>query len=635
MSYEFTEHPQEYLDALARCGAEAVFLAPGRTFDAERISGHFQKLPDIVRMLKERGYYVGCWIQSFGFGNPVPPGEEELAGFRRITDLKGAVCGDAFCPTDQKYTQFMAEQVKLAAGSGADFVLLDDDLCLNIRPGIGCACEEHLRLFGERLGRKVERGELRRLLYSGAPSRERRVWLDLMGETLRDFCRAMRRAADEVNPSVRMGFCAGYTSWDMEGADALDLTYILAGKNRPFLRLSGAPYWAEMRRFPGQNMAHIVEFTRMQAKWCRDADVDFFTENDSYPRPAYRVAAAYGETFDFCMRAAGEEHGLKYMLDYISRPAYETSYIDAHLKNRGLREAASEAAKGLVISGVYVHEEMRRLAEMDLPEDAGDGCIMSAPSFSFSAQLLSGLGIPTAYENRGQVAAAFGHAGSTVPVKGQKGYILDYAAALELEKRGVDTGLISGDKAPIPQIEYFFKANDKVQLDWLDTAQDSCFCRAALREGAKVESVFRRGRDEFPASYTYRNAEGMRFLVFLFRGDTVQYGGSLCRSYYRQAQVAEFCRSAGSPVPAYMPKKPGCWALCREGRGELAVFLCNFSLDGLWGAEMALAEAWDTVECVGCEASLSGHTATVRELPPYGFAVLRFKRAATTKEAEA
>lgn len=46
--------------------------------------------------------------------------------------------------------------------------------------------------------------------------------------------------------------------------DALTLTKVLAGKNKPFMRLTGAPYWAENRRFPGQQMAQIIEFIRMQ-----------------------------------------------------------------------------------------------------------------------------------------------------------------------------------------------------------------------------------------------------------------------------------------------------------------------------------------------------------------------------------
>jgi hypothetical protein len=38
--------------------------------------------------------------------------------------------------------------------------MLDDDLCLSVRPGLGCACDNHLSEFSRRMGRSITLEEL-------------------------------------------------------------------------------------------------------------------------------------------------------------------------------------------------------------------------------------------------------------------------------------------------------------------------------------------------------------------------------------------------------------------------------------------------------------------------------------------
>lgn len=623
MNDAFTRCRGEYIEALKTSDAKMVFLCLRRSFDPQTLMDDFRDMAQNILFLEEQGFIAGCWLQSFGFGNPVTYGEEKFARFTKITGVDGAVCGDAFCPLDADFTAFEEDLVQQAALAGAKIIMLDDDLCLNIRPGIGCACDRHLSLFEKRVGHPVSRDQLRDCIYSAKPGPERRAWLDLMGETLADFCAKMRQAVDEINPTIRLGLCAGYTSWDMEGIDAISLSRILAGNTRPFLRLSGAPYWAEMRRFPGQSMAHIIEFTRMQQAWCEEADIDYFSENDSFPRPRYRIPAAYLETFDFCMTAAGCDRQLKYLLDYFSRPEYEQGYLRAHLRNRKTIRAVGEAFDDLMAVGIYVHEDMRKLSKMTLPEGASDKQIMRAASFSAAADLLSGLGIPTTYD-RGEnaVTATFGDGGRTVPLE-SRGYILDCTAALAMEARGVDTGLHFAERLEFaPAYEFFIAENDRVELNWLDITENSEFYRAALKDGAKVQSMFKGNGSDCPASYVYVNASGVAFLVLLFRADTVLAGGSLMRSYYRQAQLFDAIASMGAPSPVELRNVPGCYVLCRGGNGRLGVALCNFSLDWIERPQMALTQAWTKAEFICGSGELSEGKLTLNSIPPYGFAAV-------------
>jgi hypothetical protein len=539
----------------------------------------------------------------------------------------GLVGGDAFCPTDPHFRAYLTDLVCRSARAGAKIIMLDDDLCLNVRPGIGCACDRHLALYRERIGKPVLREELKKQIYSGPANQYRQAWLSLMKETLIDFCRSLRQALDQIDPSVRMGFCAGYTSWDMEGADAISLTRILAGGTRPFLRLSGAPYWAETRRFPGQTMPHIVEFARMQQTWCEDADIDFFTENDAYPRPRYRVPSAYLETFDFCMSASGCPHQIKYMLDYHSAPDYETGYLRNHRKNRQIIETTAVVANRLAPAGIYVHEPMRKLSQLTLPDHASDDFLMRYSSFSAAASLLGGLGIPTSYRNGHGIAAAFGESGRSVPLHGQKGYLLDAVSALLLQERGVDTGILSAVPTDVrPSFEFFPDFGDRAEISWLDTTEESVFYTASLDPRAGIQSVFRYESGEFHASYFYVNGNGTPFFVLLFDAGSLLGGGSLFRSYYRQRQLTDAAKRMGEPLPAILEREPGAYLICRQGEDQLSVSLCNFCLDPIDEPQIFLEETWTRAEAVGCRALLNSRILTLSDLPPYAFASILLLR---------
>ncbi len=621
MADDLVRYWDTYKEQIAQAGAGLVWVCPRRYFWPQAWQQQLEYVPRALALLRQAGLEAGVWLQSFGFGPLLPACDEPYATYQRITNIDGGVCGDAFCPTDAAYTEWMAMQVRSYAQAGAKRIMLDDDLCLNIRPGLGCACPNHLAAFEKLLGRQVRREELRSLLYEGKSSAARKLWYQCQGDSLRDFCRAMRAAVDGVDPGIQLGFCAGYTSWDLEGVDALELSHILAGQNRPFLRLTGAPYWVYTRRFAGQTLGHIAEFTRMQLAWCRDSGVDVFYENDSYPRPAYKVPSALLQAFDFCLAADGCADQLKYLFDYTAKPTHETGYLRAHLRDRDAIAATHAAMGSLPAAGVYVHEDMHKFADMTLPAKSNDYQIMRT-AFSFAADLLSGVGIPVKYKDDGGVTAAFGHAGRTVPL-GQRAYILDAVAALELQSRGVDVGLYAMEKAPQPEFEYYRAAEDKVHLEGEDVLSCAAeFYRADLAPSARVETLFAADGNEYPASYSYVAADGTRFLVFLFRADTVAYGGSLARSYYRQQQLTAFLADAGQPTPAVLRCAPEHWLLCKQTEDTLAIALCNLSLDQIDAPVLELAEEWKTAEFIGTAGALAGDKLQLDTLPAYRFAAV-------------
>lgn len=608
MSERFEKHKDAYLASFREIGSVSPVLCIERTFDTEKLTRYLSILERNICILKENGYEPMVWAQAFGFGIPLDKEEAEKAEkFTRITDLDGVTLGDAMCPLDEGFMTYYRNLIQGAVKAGAKRIMLDDDLCLSVRPGLGCSCDKHLKMLAAKMNRPIDRATLKRELFRGEKSELRSAWLQAMGDTLIGFCKAVRGFADEINPDIEMGFCAGYTSWDIEGADALTVTKVLAGKNAPFMRLTGAPYWAELRRFDGQGMAQIVEFTRMQRSWCEGKGVEIFTENDSYPRPRYRVPAAVLETFDFMMAADSEIGQLKYLYEYYSSPEYETGYVYNHLRNRENRNRVQKIMGSMPSKGIYVHGKMRKVESMQFPDVAPNAYETMMTAFSHAADMLSSACIPITYEKHAGVAAAFGDSGRTVDIENHAGYIIDYPAALLLKKRGVDTGVTGGEFTSVPFTEKFPESDDEVLLDGCIRAsgyeKNNVFVNALISEKAQIESVFPVNGKEIPASIRYENAQGQKFLVFLFDAGALKPNSGLSCSYYRQKQILDACEWMNDPVKAKIRKHPSMYMIVKEDDQKRAVALANFSLDPAYDVKIETDTRDSMVEFIG----VSGH----------------------------
>ena len=171
------------------------------------------------------------------------------------------------------------------------------------------------------------------------------------GESLELLAKEIRQAVDKVAPDCPVATCSAYSSWDLDGTDPLKLTEILAGKNKKYLRLHGAPYWTPMTNRP---LEGVCEIARMFASFSRDKDIEIFSEGDTL-RPRFRCPSSYLEIFDAAQRADGAHDGiLKYMIGYDSTPLYETGYVDRHVKNLPRYERIGELFEKGANSGVRV-----------------------------------------------------------------------------------------------------------------------------------------------------------------------------------------------------------------------------------------------------------------------------------------
>ena len=286
-----------YLSELKRLDVDRVFIAFEReSFFAEGVERekYFSLLKTNVNFFQNNGYKVGVWFNAFGFGAPL--GEKESETAKKYTPIRSVTAkqnqtNDAFCPEDSVFLNDYLRWVKEIATVKSDLLMLDDDLCLSVRPGIGCFCDKHLKLIEEELGEKVDVDGLYDKLFVGGANKIRKAWLKVVKGTMIKFASSVREAVNEVDFTIRVGFCAGFTSWDIEGIDALELAKVLAGNTKPFLRFTGAPYWAinGLNRFNGMPLSAIIEEARGQEYHSRNSGVETFIESDSYPRPRYIV----------------------------------------------------------------------------------------------------------------------------------------------------------------------------------------------------------------------------------------------------------------------------------------------------------------------------------------------------------
>ena len=612
-----TFSPESVLRDLQAAGADRVLLAiPPLNTDAAVMEDVYKKLDGAIRFFKAHGMECGVWFWAFC-----------VDGKCDFTPMSGFI-GDSLhekCPLDPAFLDFAKENIKRVALMQPDLILFDDDLRTgNLDSGFGCLCRYHRRKMAERLdgedvvGDSPDRAALLQKLFGGKPNKYRTAFLRSVGDSVKDFCTQMRAAVDTVNPAIRLGACSCMSVWDLDGVDSYTLARLLAGSNKPFMRLIGAPYWGAQRAFGGVRIAEVVELERMERSWqndvCAETDVEVWAEGDAYPRPRYITPAAFMEIFDTALRASGGFAGnQKYMIDYTSSATYERGYLSRHNANRALYKAIDRFFDGKTAEGIRVYEALHKIDRADYTGRPMSVAYIQDQFFSRAARFLSGAAVPTTYAGTDSAGIVFGENARSLDLAAlAKPLVLDLDAARILTERGVDVGLVRCGEPFVAQYEHFFDGNEYVALYGatgsavLTLAGDAC-----------VLSEFCAGTQTCPASYSYRNADGASFLVYNFRADAAHE--SLWRNYCRPKQLAVWLADVGSPLPAFVPDCPDLYVLCKEDARGLAVGLWNCTADAVDDAVMQLAKTYASAEFAGLNGTLCGNTLRIGQIPAYGF----------------
>lgn len=434
-----------------RAGADSIQIERCDFYlDGEARAKALEKLADEIRFFEDEGFPVALWITSLGYGRMTDPDFlRRFPNYQPLVSPEGATA--AVCSTDAAWRDAVADNVRDFIRAGAKTILFDDDLVQACRPGVVCVCDEHRRRFAARLGVSSVTPDQIRDAYAGPPNPLRSACLDVMGESLMDFCRAMRAAADEVDPSVTLATCCSISQYDLEGVDVPEMVRLLAGKGtkRPFVRMSGATYWpchpGNARNW-GQGLCGVIEFLRWQAALLRAEGIVPMDENDPYPRDTSVVPAELCEAYDRAMIAEGGIIRNKYILrhNWKTGNGIDPAYLAAHLAGREEAERLATQCSDAKPCGFEIFAPPHVVRDAVLPTPyAGRNELLRLFAQPLAGILLAANGAPTRYDrDSGAPLAAFGPAAATLPVEWlRRGVVLDRDGAKILRERGIDTGV--------------------------------------------------------------------------------------------------------------------------------------------------------------------------------------------------
>jgi len=602
---------------LHRSGAHRAALAIYRELSHAFSSPEtLSRLRHLILRLKAEGMETLVWLgETFGHHGTKETEESPYQNIHSFT--KGRT--KPFCPLDENFQRDFCNWVRQIAECGADMILLDDDYRTDVRGdnALGCCCPLHLKEMEKLLGEPVKADTLWQKMLTGGRNRYREAWIEVQRESMLTFSKKLRAAVDEIDPEIRMGYCA-CIGWDTTGCEMESIARALAGNTRPIVRLSGAPYWH-------RPLAECIELERFQLSWLKDKGIELITEGDTYPRPRFVTSAAKLECFDMALRADGNSDGiLKYMLDYVSSARYERGYVDAHLENAALYKEIEETFANKQAVGMRLYNfpclfpdrEMRPTEEM-MADALGE-------SYYGSIKLATYCSLPTCCEGEG-IGIITGENARQMPLEQLRGGLLDLPAAKILTERGVDVGIESITPFALPSqagfgdlpVEYFPEEDEYVRLELgvpLFTVEK--------KKGTRPLSFLEVGGVQQEHVFAYENAEGQRFVILPFDLRTAAKKSGWLTSYTRRRQIVDALAWLGAPLAAYLEgNHPYHYSIVKEDERELAVGIWNFFEDPIKDPCIRLSFTPKSVSFINCTGRIEGNGVYLaNKIYPFEFA---------------
>lgn len=598
----------DLLKRLQQLNADEVYLIP-LTID------HLDTIGETIRtylpFFTSHNIDVAVWVGG-SLAHYIYPD-----AYDTIIDLEGGP-SQRICPLDSRFEAYFSDLFRQIAATGVRKIALDDDYRMNwTTTPPACFCPKHLALYSSILGEPVTRETMREKLYSSDPGSYRDAWLTGSRETLCQLAGAIRKAVDEVDDSINIVLCSGPAHWGADGASALDLATVFAGRNPKELRLSGAPFW-------GQRTSTAMDFARKQAVYCKKQGIKTLAEADAYPRPRYAGPACGIENMDLIARADGHFDGiLKYGLDYNSSPNYEPGYAEFTERNRELYQQTEAMFAGKQARGIHLFEPLDINWHTHNVSHQPEFDVMWSPGVAF----LNDNSIPAVFES-GDVNLVFGqYARMLDPKLLAYGTILDYTAATILMERGIDVGIVAELEGTDGNFTYVGAGSFEFYKEEQETVAlygNVSVHNLVVNEQAVVLTDISVRNQTMTGAYLYENANNQRFLVFPFDAQEGKAVTGLFRSYCRQRQLIRANEwLSGRKLDAVCPGNPDLYLMVKKDEQSLAVGLWNFFPDRIQHPVIELADDYSEIAFINCTGRLSGRR-VVLDTPLYAFEYCAF-----------
>ena len=260
-----------------------------------------------------------------------------------------------FCPLDAAAASAHIANLKKTVELGRPrLVIIEDDLNLSGHSGTvsdhgGCFCPLHMAAFARRIGRTMTAREAGALFDAPTAANEplRRAFAQLSKESLVQFCRRVRQAIDEVDPTIRVCLCQS-AQVDLDGDTTEANVRALAGGVRPMTRVYGAAYFSEnVSADLPKTLAHT--FYSMQHL---PRDIEMIYEADVFPHTRFYNSTLFYKSEIAAAFMAGAEDLLLFCVRTAEDPLADRAYLDMFRANRRRFAAVRDFRRKASLTGV-------------------------------------------------------------------------------------------------------------------------------------------------------------------------------------------------------------------------------------------------------------------------------------------
>lgn len=192
---------------------------------------------------KKRKIKVGILVQqTIGHGATWNPCYDRDLDWQRMIRNTGET-SIRFCPLDSNFQRYITTAIRLVTAEKPDFLIIDDDCRLSFLPAsrkVECFCPLHTAYFNQRNGTNYTPDGLRDAINQAKEHDPLQLQFVKSGmETISNFARILRNAADSVFPGIPMMLCSCHTEAGWSGIWAEELA---APGQPPVLRIGDGSY---------------------------------------------------------------------------------------------------------------------------------------------------------------------------------------------------------------------------------------------------------------------------------------------------------------------------------------------------------------------------------------------------------
>ncbi len=301
------------------------------------------------KKLNENGISVSLnpWIDigSYDGGRKLKEGQN----FRTMVDRNGTRCTMVVCPLCEEWRKYFFEFYEyILTEIKPEVVWVEDDLRLHNHAPLdetGCFCEEHMRLYCEKLGKTVSREEFQQGVFGPNVIEEyKKVWLDECRRTINDLAKAIGDKVRSLGLNTKVALMSsGPIGHCMEARDWNTLTHNLMDKQEHIHRISLPCYTEETGKeyvFNFSRMSMVIrEWVEKDSKIYPEMEIGTFSPFSKSARfmqfqlesalPLILDGMTY-DIFEFAGNGALEEYGYGQMVK--SRMPYFNAVINLPIK---------------------------------------------------------------------------------------------------------------------------------------------------------------------------------------------------------------------------------------------------------------------------------------------------------------